>query len=148
MKKRGFSLMELLIVIAIIGILVSISVVSYSTAQKKSRDARRHSDLKAIQNAWEQYYADNGANYPDSCNYSVTPTPGVMSGTYLPGGMPFDPKSGPTPTPYTSIVTPVCTTTSYCFCAGLEGETNSKKDCSGNAAPVGYNGLDCVVSLQ
>ncbi len=148
MKKRGFSLMELLIVIAIIAILVSVSVVSYSSAQKKGRDARRHTDLKALQNAWEQYYADNNANYPATCGYSVTPTPGVMSGTYLPGGMPYDPKSGPTPTPYTSIVTPTCSTTSYCFCAGLEGETNSKTDCAGAAAPSGYIGLDCVRSLQ
>lgn len=34
--KKGFTLMELLIVIAIIGILVAVSVVSYSTAQKGS----------------------------------------------------------------------------------------------------------------
>ncbi|MCX6794109.1 MAG: type II secretion system protein [Candidatus Gottesmanbacteria bacterium] len=149
-KNRGFTLMELLIVIAIIGILVSVSVVSYSSAQKKGRDARRHTDLKAMQNAWEQYYADNNANYPATCGYSTTPTPGVMSGTYLPGGMPFDPKSGATPTPYLSINAgwSSCSATSYCFCAGLEGEANSKTDCTGNVAPTGYIGLDCVRSLQ
>jgi type II secretory pathway pseudopilin PulG len=142
--------MELLIVIAIIGILVSVSVVSYSSAQKKGRDARRHSDMKALQNAWEQYYADNGGNYPSSCNYSVVPTPGVMSGTYLPGGIPSDPKSGATPIPYPSINAgwSSCSATSYCFCAGLEGETNSHNDCLGNTAVSPYLGLDCVQNLQ
>lgn len=142
--KKGFTLMELLIVIAIIGILISVSVASYSSAQKKGRDARRHQDLKAVQNAWEQYYADNNASYPSTCTFSAIPTPGVMSGTYLPGGIPVDPKSGAVPTPYQSS----CTSTTYCFCAILEGETNSKTDCAGNPAPTGYPGLDCARNLQ
>ena len=79
--RQGFTLMELLIVIAIIGILISISVASYGSAQKKARDARRHADLKAVQNAWEQYYADNNASYPATCAYSATPTP--VSYTHL-----------------------------------------------------------------
>lgn len=141
--------MELLIVIAIIGILVSVSVVSYSSAQKKGRDARRHQDLKAVQNAWEQYYADNNANYPSDtgCAYSANPTPGVQMGpTYLPGGLPVDPKTG---TAYTATSAwRTCSTTAYCFCAGLEGEANSKTDCVGGAAPTGYIGLDCVRNLQ
>lgn len=135
--------MELLIVIAIIGILISVSVASYSSAQKKARDARRHQDLKAMQNAWEQYYADNNGYYPSSetCAYSVNPTPGVQMGpTYLPGGLAVDPKSG---TPYQAS----CTSTTYCFCANLEGETNSKTDCAG-LAPTGYPGLDCARNLQ
>ena len=147
-NKRGFTLMELLIVIAIIGILVSVSVVSYSSAQKKGRDARRHSDLKALQNAWEQYYADNSANYPGTstpatCTLSLIPTPD----TYLPGGFAVDPKSG-TSYPQMYPGWSSCSTASYCFCAGMEGEVNSKTDCAGGAAPTGYLGLDCVRSLQ
>jgi prepilin-type N-terminal cleavage/methylation domain-containing protein len=150
MKKRGFTLMELLIVIAIIAILVSISVVSYSSAQKKARDARRHSDMKALQNAWEQYYADNNGNYPGTttaapCTLSLVSNPD----TYLPGGLPVDPKS---PTPYPQMYSgwSSCSITSYCFCAGLEGEANFKTDCAGNAAAPNppYIGLDCVRNLQ
>jgi len=59
LRRQGFTLLELLIVIAIIGILISIGVVSYGAAQKKSRDSRRMSDLKAVQAAFEQYSADN-----------------------------------------------------------------------------------------
>ncbi len=146
---NGFTLIELLIVIAIIGILVSVATVSYASAQRKSRDSRRHSDLRALQSAWEQYYADNSASYPSdtSCAFSATPTPGVMSGTYLPGGLPVDPKSG-TPYPQMNTGWRTCSASMYCFCAGLEGETNSTTDCAGAAAGVGYLGLDCVKSLQ
>lgn len=137
--------MELLIVIAIIGILVSISTVSYSSAQKKGRDARRHSDLKAVQNAWEQYYADNGATYPSGCTYNAVPTPGVMSATYLPGGIPVDPKSSAsTPVTYASS----CVGASYCFCGFLEGEVNSKTPCAGPTPGYTYVGVDCVGNLQ
>lgn len=144
--RQGFTLMEILIVIAIIGVLVSVSVASYASAQKKGRDSRRKSDLKAVQNAWEQYYADNNANYPANCGFSVTPTPSIMSGTYLPLGIPLDPKSQAA---YTSVSGwSSCNTAAYCFCAGLEGETNTTTDCAGGAAPSGYSGMTCVRSLQ
>ena len=139
--KKGFTLMELLIVIAIIGILISVSVASYSSAQKKGRDARRHQDLKAVQNAWEQYYADNNASYPGT----TTPaTCTAVSATYLPNGLPVDPKSGTTTIPYQSS----CTSTSYCFCANLEGEANSRTDCNGVVAASPFLGIDCARNLQ
>lgn len=135
--RSGFTLMELLIVIAIIGILVSVAVVSYGSAQKKSRDSRRISDMKAVQSAWEQYYADNSANYPATCTISTT---------YLPGGFPLDPKTGVAYSATSGWAS--CAATSYCFCAGLEGQTNATTDCSGASAPAGYTGLTCVGSLQ
>lgn len=55
--KRAFTLLELLVVIGIIAILISLGAVSYSTAQKKARDAKRKTDLHAIQNTLEQYYS-------------------------------------------------------------------------------------------
>lgn len=143
--------MELLIVIAIIGILVSIAAASYITAQKQSRDQRRISDMKAIQNAWEQYFADNNANYPSDtgCAYSATPTPGVMSGTYMPGGFPKDPRSG---TPYPQMVTAwrSCSATTYCFCAGIELTKNASTtlDCAGVTEGAYPSGFYCVKNLQ
>ena len=62
--KRGFTLLEMLVVIGIIAILVSLGTSSYSTAQKKARDARRKSDLKSFQNAMEQCYSVNSYKYP------------------------------------------------------------------------------------
>lgn len=64
--KKSFTLLEMLVVIGIISVIVSFGFSSYSTAQKKSRDAKRKQDLKAIQNAFEQYYSICNYNYPSS----------------------------------------------------------------------------------
>ncbi len=59
----GFTLIELLIVIAIIGLLSTLAVIALTNARLKSRDARRITDIKQIQNALELYFSDcNG--YP------------------------------------------------------------------------------------
>lgn len=147
-KKSGFTLMELLIVIAIIGILLSIAIASYLSTQKKTRDTRRINDMKAIQNAWELYFADNSGTYPTDCiSFSVTPTPGVMSGSYMPGGIPADPKSG---TLYTDAASmSKCSSITYCFCASMEYVTsgNATKNCDNNTVPDG-TGIYCVKQVQ
>jgi len=61
--KKGFTLIEMLIVIAIIGILASMVIVSLGPSQAKARDAKRMSDLRQIQNMLEIYYTANGG-YP------------------------------------------------------------------------------------
>lgn len=63
-RNKGFTLIELLVVIAIIGILSSVVLASLNSARKKSRDARRISDLKQIQLALEMYADANSGNYP------------------------------------------------------------------------------------
>src|SRR3989344_1974002 len=69
LRRPGFTLIELLVVITIIAILIGAATVSYSNAQKKGRDAKRKTDLKAIQQALEQYFQANGY-YPPSKTYS------------------------------------------------------------------------------
>lgn len=143
-SKRGFTLLELLVVIAIIAVLISMATVSYSSAQRKSRDSRRKSDLKSIQAALEQYYADHSGQYVVSTGCD----PGV---TYLPGGMPTDPKSGlayPVASPTFSGSCPAAGSNTYCICALLEGETNTITGCNGGAVPAGYTGAFCVRNLQ
>ncbi|MBI2404700.1 type II secretion system protein [Candidatus Gottesmanbacteria bacterium] len=136
--KKGFTLLELLVVIAIIAVLISMATVSYSSAQKKARDSKRKQDVKAVQAALEQYYADNNGNYIAGCN------PGT---TYLPSGMPTDPKTGSAYTA-TAFGASCATTATYCLCAALEGETNTTTGCDGTSPPSGYVGTFCVRNLQ
>ncbi len=63
--KKAFTLLEMLVVIGIISILVTVGFASYSTVQKKARDAKRQGDLKAAQQVMEQCYSVNSFQYPD-----------------------------------------------------------------------------------
>ena len=63
-SSRGFTLIEILIVVAIIAILASVVLVGLGPTQAKGRDARRISDLQETQNALELYYNKNGS-YPN-----------------------------------------------------------------------------------
>jgi len=54
----GFTLVELLVVMAIIGILATVILGGFRSSQRRSRDAQRKSDLKQIANALEMFYSD------------------------------------------------------------------------------------------
>lgn len=64
-RPSGFTLVELLIVIAIIGILTSIVIGSTNASRGKARDTRRIADMKEIQLALAVYYDVNKV-YPAS----------------------------------------------------------------------------------
>ena len=68
LKARGFTLIELIIVIAIIGILFSVVSVLYSDAKSKSRDAKREQDIKTLTNALS-LYAGTSQRYPIYSGY-------------------------------------------------------------------------------
>ncbi len=62
-KRRGFTLIEMLIVIAVIGILASVVLVGLGPIQRQARDSRRISDVRQVQTALELYFTRNGG-YP------------------------------------------------------------------------------------
>ncbi|MCA9344123.1 MAG: prepilin-type N-terminal cleavage/methylation domain-containing protein [Candidatus Nomurabacteria bacterium] len=66
-KQRGFTIVELLIVIVVIGILAALVITTYSGIQQKGRDTERQTDIKAIHGQLEAYYAQNG-HYPTLAN--------------------------------------------------------------------------------
>lgn len=115
--KKGFTLLELLVVISIIGILVAMGTVSYTTAQKKGRDARRKGDLKAAQAAFEQYYSLNN-EYPTSCMSGNTISITIETGNVFTAK---DPKNSGT----SVYACPTCTTTGYSCTAQLESPVST-----------------------
>lgn len=63
-SKKSFTLIELLIVIATIGLLITIGLVSFKSAQAKARDSKRITEVGTLFKALELYYDDN-TKYPE-----------------------------------------------------------------------------------
>lgn len=72
--KRGFTFVEVLVVVSVIAVLAAIIFAGMSEVRKKARDAERKSDLKLLQAAVELYKNENG-QYPAGCRGA-----GVWSG--------------------------------------------------------------------
>jgi prepilin-type N-terminal cleavage/methylation domain-containing protein len=62
-KQKGFTIVELLIVIVVIGILATLVIVTFAGIQQKGRNSQRQTDINALQSHVEAYYAQKG-NYP------------------------------------------------------------------------------------
>ena len=111
-SERGFTLIELLVVIAIIGILSSVVLASLNSARLKSRDAKRISDVKQLQLAFELHFDDN-ASYPTAIDVANLVTPGYIS------TIPADPLGGP------YAYTQLTGGTSYHVGASLEAQASA-----------------------
>jgi len=103
--QAGFTLIELIVVMAIMGLLIAVTASSFQTSRIKGKDAKRKSDLKQMQNALEAYMNDHG-KYPAStggvitacggtgtnvCNYGSAFTD--ENGTVYMAQIPADPSS-------------------------------------------------------
>lgn len=64
--KKGFSLVEIIVVILILSILVSISVVSYQSTINRAKITDVKSNMRMLQMAVEIFASDNGGKYPNS----------------------------------------------------------------------------------
>lgn len=62
---RGFTVLEILIVIAVFGLLATLAVLSLNNARARVRDAQRLSDVSTLRNVLSQYWLDK-ATYPVS----------------------------------------------------------------------------------
>lgn len=85
-SQAGFTLLELLIVIVIIGILALLIIPNITSAPKKARDTQRKTDLKAIQKGLEEYYVSNSA-YPAALTDLTGTNPPIIK------TIPTDPKN-------------------------------------------------------
>ena len=116
-RRSGFTLIELMVTVAITGILMAAGVVAFTGARVNSRDAARRADISAISKTLEQYFQNN----------AVYPTSQAALSIYFPSGaLPTDPQ-GPA---YDLSLTPG----GFCVCATLE------RTGRGNATALGAGG--------
>jgi prepilin-type N-terminal cleavage/methylation domain-containing protein len=66
-RNKGFTIVELLIVIVVIGILALLVITTYGGIQQKARNSKRQADVQAIQTQLEAFYNQNGY-YPSRTN--------------------------------------------------------------------------------
>ena len=138
-SARGFTLIELLVVIAIIGVLASVVLASLNNARRKSRDARRITDVKQLQLALELQFDGLGVgNYPvglaaDAPCTNNSGLTALVTNAYI-AVIPHDPSSSATCYQYAAPTT----ATVYHLGATLEDLSNTAmngdRDCNSDAA--------------
>lgn len=99
-SERGFTLVELMVVIVIIGLLATVVMVNVMPSQDKAMATKAKADIATLEQAMEMYRLDN-LTYPsgsDGLNALVSP-PAGQTGGYRPGGyiksLPKDPWGRP-----------------------------------------------------
>ena len=107
-NNKGLTLIELVVVVAIIGLLSSIISVALNTSRMRARDTRRVSDLKQMKSGLDIYYA-NGNGYPDKAVWDANVGKRMKCGTVDTLQIPTDPLS-----PYAYTYTSSGTSTTGC----------------------------------
>jgi len=72
-KQQGFTIIELLIVIVVIGILAALVLNAFGNIQERARDTERRSDINGLHAQLELFYQDTGA-YPIGTAAPTAPT--------------------------------------------------------------------------
>lgn len=88
-NKKGFTIVELLIVIVVIGILATLVIVTFTGIQQKGRNSQRQTDINAIQSQVEAFFAQHGF-YPTLADLQDA----TFVSTYL-KGLPADALKDP-----------------------------------------------------
>ena len=79
-NRKGFTIVELMVVIAIIGILTAIVTANFTQSRAKARDAKRVSDLAQIQLTLEMIF-DRCNTYPTNIDSETTTITGCLDST-------------------------------------------------------------------
>ena len=79
--SKGFTIVELLVVVAIISLLAALVLASLESARGRARDAVRVQDINAVADALELYYTEFG-RYPENSAATVPPLCGAVNEWY------------------------------------------------------------------
>ncbi len=151
-RQSGFTLLELLIVIVIIGILALLIIPNITSAPKKARDTQRKTDLRAIQKGLEEYFVSNNA-YPSTAGVAdqvlgstdqTGPLDNAQGGaTPIMKTVPKDPKSSGE---YVYTYTPANSNTTYTLHGCLEngGDTGANTVANDSACTSTNRGFQLV----
>ena len=97
-NQKGFTLIELMIVVAIIGILAAIAIPNFTNYQMKAKTAEAKTNLGAIRTSQEAYMAENDTFV--TCAASPAGAPGVAKQAWVDAGLAASPNC------FTAIVFP------------------------------------------
>ena len=106
MKKKGFTLIELMIVVAIIGVLAAVAIPKFANLIRKANEAAAKGQLGAVRSALSIYYGDQEGTWP----YSL----GEMTPTYLQEIPAIKTGSSPNGKTSLAVVTNVAVGTTEC----------------------------------
>lgn len=143
-NQRGFTLMELLIVMVILSILVAIATGSYASSSRRGRDNRRKNDLRSLSTALEAYYNDKGV-YPTGSN-GVMMGCGALDAQACSWGGTFRDKNN---TLYMVLIPkdPITSQTYYYVSSGINYKVYAKlentKDAGDGVLQTGYSSTNC-----
>ena len=123
MDKKGVTIIELLIVVAIIGILAAIAVPAYLGQQKAAARTEAYSNLQNLRLLEEQFFAENGCYYMTGGACANNTISGVTNiRAFLPGFKPGDEAS----LNFTYSITTSGTSAASAFTATATGKTGRR----------------------
>lgn len=135
-RIRGFTLVEVAVVVAVIAILASLSVMAFNQIQKQSRDGKRKADITALQTLFEKYYQINGkyprSVYPTGSAGDILLTWTTPSQLEAVVGKIGDTFGDPLRTSSTPLFTSGGTSNGYFYVGGIDGPASGNQSWSGS----------------
>lgn len=126
-KQSGFTIVELLIVIVVIGILAALVITTFAGIQRKARNTERQTDIKAIHGQLEAYFAQNNS-YPDG---GTTGLGSVSWATTNLKGLDAQALKDPKATSGQDTPAATASATQYGYAVTPAGCTTAAGDCTG-----------------